>query len=41
MTEVGAELRDASVAVGGAEAPRSGKTLDLRDRSLYVNRELS
>jgi polyphosphate kinase len=41
VTELGAEPRDASVAVGGAEAPRSGMTLDLRDRSLYVNRELS
>ncbi|HYZ80567.1 MAG TPA: polyphosphate kinase 1 [Solirubrobacteraceae bacterium] len=41
MTDVGSELGDAAVALEGTEEARSADGVDLRDRSLYVNRELS
>ncbi|MGZ4167314.1 MAG: polyphosphate kinase 1 [Solirubrobacteraceae bacterium] len=41
MTDVGSEPRDAAVALDAATGLRSGGELDLRDRSLYVNRELA
>ncbi|MGN6524322.1 MAG: RNA degradosome polyphosphate kinase, partial [Actinomycetes bacterium] len=41
MAEVGSELRETAVALDEANGSRPGEALDLRDRSLYVNRELS
>ena len=41
MTDIGSELRDAATVEPDANGARPGEEIDLRDRSLYVNRELS
>jgi polyphosphate kinase len=41
VTEIGSEPREAAVALDETDGSRPGGALDLRDRSLYVNRELS